>query len=108
VVFQSLGAGAEVEVGLPITIRVSNGQVPAGGMPSVVGLPLSEAYRTINNFIYTTGVWLDVYPQPVPVSDPAQANVVLGQNPAPGTAMSYKDAVYINVGQLPGAPPPPP
>ncbi len=108
VVFQSIGAGAEVEVGLPITIRVSNGQIPAGGMPSVVGLPLSEAYRAINNFIYTTGVWLDVYPQPVPVTDPAQVNVVLGQNPAPGTAMSYKDAVYINVGQLPAEPPPPP
>ena len=107
VVFQSLGAGAEVEVGLPITIRVSNGQIPAGGMPTVVGLPLSEAYRVINSFIYSTGVWVDVYPQPVPVSDPAQANVVLGQNPAPGTPMSYKDAVYINVGQAPAPPPPP-
>jgi penicillin-binding protein 1A len=105
VVFQSLGAGAEVEVGLPITIRVSNGQIPAGGMPSVVGLPLAEAYRVINNFIYSTGVWLDVYPQSVPVADPAQADVVLGQNPAPGAAMSYKDPVYLNVGQGPASPP---
>ena len=106
VVFQSLGSGAEVEAGLPITIRVSNGVIPAGAMPSVVGLPLAEAYRVINNFIFTTGVWLDVYPQGVPVTDPAQDQVVLGQTPAAGTAMNYKDAVYINVGQLPAAPTP--
>lgn len=108
VVFQSLGSGNEVEAGLPITIRVSNGEIPAGGMPNVVGLPLFEAYRVINNFIYTTGVWLDVYPQSVAVSDPAQGDMVLGQTPAPGTAMAYKDAVYINVGQGPAPLAPPP
>ena len=107
VVFQSLGSGAEVEAGLPIRIYVSNGQTPGGALPSVVGLPLSEAYRTINRFIYSTGSWVDVYVTRITVTDPAQVDVVLGQSPAPGTAMTYKSPVYLNVGQAPVAPPPP-
>jgi penicillin-binding protein 1A len=105
VVFQSLGSGAQVEAGLPIRIYVSNGQVPGGALPSVVGLPISEAYRTINRFIYSTGTWVDVYVTYVPVTDPAQVDVVLTQNPAAGTAMTYKSPVYLTVGQ--GAAPPP-
>jgi membrane peptidoglycan carboxypeptidase len=105
VVFQSLGAGATVEAGLPIRIYVSNGQVPGGALPSVVGLPISEAYRTINRFIYSTGAWVDVYVTYVPVSDPAQVDVVLTQSPPAGSAMTYKSPVYLTVGQ--GAAPPP-
>ncbi len=106
VVFQSLGSGAEVEAGLPIRIYVSNGQVPGGALPSVIGLPISEAYRTINRFIYSTGTWVDVYATYVPVTDPAQVDVVLDQTPGPGTAMTYKSPVYITVGQAAAAPPP--
>lgn len=108
VVFQSIGSGAEVEAGIPIRLHVSNGQVPGGALPSVIGLPVSEAYRTINRFIYSTGTWVDVYATYVPVTDPAQVDVVLGQTPGAGTAMTYKSPVYITVGQAAAAPPPPP
>lgn len=99
VVFQSLGGGATVEVGLPISLYVSTGQQPSGAMPSVVGLPLREAYRAINRFIYTTGVWLDVYVTYVPVSDESQRELVFTQTPPAGTPMNYKDAVYLTVGE---------
>ncbi|MGQ0848922.1 MAG: transglycosylase domain-containing protein [Actinomycetota bacterium] len=106
IVFQSLSAGAEVEAGLPITIYVSNGQVPVGALPSVVGLSLREAYNTINRFIYSTGVWVDVYVSYVPVTDPAHHELVFNQSPAAGQAMNYKDSVYLTVGEpAPVAPP---
>ncbi|HSL26019.1 MAG TPA: penicillin-binding transpeptidase domain-containing protein, partial [Acidimicrobiia bacterium] len=108
VVFQSLTGGATVEAGLPISIYISNGQVPAGAMPAVVGLPLREAYNTINRFIYSTGVWLDVYVTYVPVSDPSQHEIVFSQTPAAGAPMNYKDPVYLTVGEPAPAPPPPP
>lgn len=106
VVFQSLNGGATVEAGLPISLYISTGQQPAGAMPSVVGLPLREAYHTINRFIYTTGVWLDVYVTYVPVTDETQRDLVFSQSPPAGTSMNYKDAVYLTVGEpAPVAPP---
>ncbi|MEX0667917.1 MAG: penicillin-binding transpeptidase domain-containing protein, partial [Acidimicrobiia bacterium] len=108
VVFQSLGGGRTVEVGLPITLYVSTGQRPTGGMPAVAGLTLRDAYNTINRFIYSTGVWLDVYVTYVPVTDESQREIVFSQTPAAGQAMNYKDPVYLVVGEpLPVAPPPP-
>ncbi|MGH8928692.1 MAG: PASTA domain-containing protein, partial [Acidimicrobiia bacterium] len=107
VVFQSIGGGATVEIGLPITLWVANGQQPAGAMPAVAGLSLRDAYNAINRFIYSTGVWLDVYVTYVPVTDETQREVVFSQNPAPGQSMSYKDPVYLTVGE-PAPPPPPP
>lgn len=110
VVFQSIGSGAEVEAGLPIRIFVSNGQTPGGALPTVTGLPLSEAYRTLNRFIYSTGTWVDVYVTYTTVSDPAQVDLVLAQTPPAGSAMTYKSPVYLTVGQaaVPETPPPPP
>ena len=108
VAFQSISGGATVEVGLPITLYVSNGQTPIAEMPAIAGLTLRDAYNTINRFIYTTGVWLDVYVTYVPVNDEAQRDIVFTQTPAPGTLMNYKDAVVLTVGQpVPPATPPP-
>jgi membrane peptidoglycan carboxypeptidase len=107
VVFQSIRGGATVEVGLPLTLYISTGQQPVGAMPAVAGLTLRDAYNTINRFIYSTGVWLDVYVTYVPVTDEAQREIVFSQTPAPGQAMNYKDAVNLVVGEpLPVAPPP--
>jgi penicillin-binding protein 1A len=106
VVFQSVGGGRVIEIGFPITIYVSTGQQPAGAMPAVAGLTLQEAYNTINRFIYTTGVWLDVYVTYVPVTDESQRNIVFSQSPPAGQAMNYKDSVVLTVGEPPAAPPP--
>jgi penicillin-binding protein 1A len=107
VVFQSIRGGATVEVGLPLTLYVSTGQKPVGAMPAVAGLTLRDAYNTINRFIYSTGVWLDVYVTYVPVTDESQREIVFSQTPAPGQAMNYKDPVNLVVGEpLPVAPPP--
>ena len=111
VVFQSRRAGGTMEIGLPVTIYVSTGQRPAGAMPAVAGLTLQDAYNTINRFIYSTGVWLDVYVTYVPVTDEAQRGIVFGQTPPAGQAMNYKDAVTLTVGEpapaAPAATPPP-
>jgi len=107
VVFQSLRGGATVEVGLPLTLYVSTGQQPVGAMPAVAGLTLRDAYKAINRFIYSTGVWLDVYPTYVPVTDEAQRDIVFSQTPGPGQAMNYKDSVYLVVGEPAAAPPAP-
>ena len=106
VVFQSVGGGRVIEIGFPITIYVSTGQQPAGAMPAVAGLTLQEAYNTINRFIYTTGVWLDVYVTYVPVTDESQRNIVFSQSPPAGQAMNYKDSVVLTVGEPPAPPPP--
>lgn len=107
VVFQSPRGGATVEVGLPLTLYVSTGQQPVGAMPAVAGLTLRDAYNAINRFIYSTGVWLDVYPTYVPVTDEAQRDIVFSQTPGPGQAMNYKDSVYLVVGEPAAAPPAP-
>ncbi|MFN2486133.1 MAG: transglycosylase domain-containing protein [Acidimicrobiia bacterium] len=105
VVSQSLSSGAEVEAGIPIRIWVSNGQAPGGAMPNVTGLNLSEAYRTLNRFSFSSGTYVDTYVTYTPVSDPAQVDIVLSQSPGAGTAMTYNSAVYLTVGQA-AAPPP--
>jgi penicillin-binding protein 1A len=106
VVFQSFNGGSTVEAGLPINLYISNGQPPAGAMPSVVGLPLREAYNTINRFIYSTGVWVDVYVTYVPVTSEAQREIVFTQSAPAGTPMNYKDPVYLTVGEPPVVAPP--
>jgi serine/threonine-protein kinase len=106
VVFQSRRAGGTMEIGLPVTIYVSTGQRPAGAMPAVAGLTLQDAYNTINRFIYSTGVWLDVYVTYVPVTDESQRGIVFGQTPPAGQAMNYKDAVTLTVGEPAAAAPP--
>ncbi|MGI8514331.1 MAG: PASTA domain-containing protein, partial [Acidimicrobiia bacterium] len=105
VVSQSLSSGAEVEAGIPIRIWVSNGQAPGGAMPNVTGLNLSEAYRTLNRFSFSSGTFVDTYVTYTPVSDPAQNDIVLSQSPGAGSAMTYNSAVYLTVGQA-AAPPP--
>ena len=76
-------------------------------MPAVAGLTLQDAYNTINRFIYTTGVWLDVYVTYVPVTDESQRGIVFSQSPPAGQGMNYKDSVVLTVGeQAPATPPP--
>ncbi|MEX0699109.1 MAG: transglycosylase domain-containing protein [Acidimicrobiia bacterium] len=101
VVFQSLSPGATVEAGLPISIYVSNGDVPGAVMPTVVGKSLSEAERIFRNLRFETGVQVTLTILQQDVTDPNKVGIVLAQDPFPGTAVGYLDPVTIAVGKAP-------
>ncbi len=100
VVHQSLRPGATVEAGIPITIYVSNGEVPSGNLPQTRGKPLEEAERIFARFRIETGVLLTINVVYQKVTDPAQDGIVLRQDPPRGTPMGYLDPVTLYVGQL--------
>jgi len=100
-VFQSLSPGATVEAGLPISIYVSNGETPNAVMPAVVGLSVSEAEKMFNRLKFETGVLLSLTVLHQDIADPSKVDIVLAQDPFPGTAVSYLDPVTISVGKAP-------
>ena len=75
-------------------------------MPAVAGLTLQDAYNTINRFIYTTGVWLDVYVTYVPVTDESQREHRVQPDPARGPGHELQGSVVLTVGEPPAAPAP--
>ncbi len=101
VVFQSLSPGATVEAGLPISIYVSNGDVPNAVMPTVVGKSLSEAEKIFSRLKFDTGVQITLTVLHQDVADPNKVGIVLAQDPFPGTAVGYLDPVTISVGKAP-------
>ena len=101
VVHQSLRPGATVEAGIPITIYVSNGEVPSGNLPQVRGRTLEEAESIFDRFFRETGVLLNVVVVYVEVSDPHEVGRVQRQTPARGTPVGYLETVTLEVGESP-------
>jgi penicillin-binding protein 1A len=99
VVAQSLSPGATVEAGIPITIYVSNGQVPSGNLPQVRGQSLESALEEFEDFYFDTGVLLRVVVAYEEVKDAKKDGEVLRQSPSRGTPVGYNDTVTVVVGQ---------
>jgi membrane peptidoglycan carboxypeptidase len=100
VVTQSLGPGASVPEGSPITIKVSNGETPSGALPSFGGMTVDEALEAARAFEEATGVNLSVLTGTTNTSDPAYLDRVVSQSPAVGATVTGQASVTIFIGQL--------
>lgn len=98
VVRQSLDPGAVVPQGTQVTIYVSNGQVPTGALPNLVGMTLAEARAEIATFEMETGVRINLIAQNQEVSNPDHIGRVISSNPPPGTAINQSASVVVLIG----------
>jgi penicillin-binding protein 1A len=92
VVQQDPGAGASLELGSAVTIEVSNGKVPSGKVPNVIGMTQQQATKVLKQAGFTVQVSL------LPVNNVALDGIVLGQDPAGGTKTKQGTVVQIVVG----------
>ncbi len=103
VVGQSPGAGAEVEVGTPVTIQVSSGEPPIGNLPDLRGSTFDGALEILRAFEEETGVLVNLTRVDQPVDNPAQVGIILDTDPEPGAEVAYGINVSAAVGvQAPG------
>lgn len=102
---QSISAGAEVEVGTPVTISVSTGEPPTGVLPRLVGRTFEEALEVLREFEAETGVLVNLERVDQVVTDPAQVDLIQGTDPGSGTEVTYGVTVRVLVG-VAGPPPP--
>ncbi|MPZ54771.1 MAG: PASTA domain-containing protein, partial [Acidimicrobiia bacterium] len=102
VVGQEYAGGAQVEEGTTVTITVSNGEVPSGSMPDLVGLTQDEALAVLGDFQNNAGIRIEVFGREVPVDEPNQVGIVLAQTPSAGAAVNEGDRVVLDIGVGPG------
>jgi membrane peptidoglycan carboxypeptidase len=100
VVSQSLAPGASVPEGSGVNIKVSNGEVPSGALPSFGGMTVDEAFEAARVFEEETGVKLSVFIGSAHTSDPAYVDRVVSQTPAVGAMVTGQASVTIFIGQL--------
>jgi penicillin-binding protein 1A len=92
VVAQTPSGGVSLELGALVTIDVSSGVPAKVKVPDVTGMSRSEATKALE----TAGFVVKI--EEKHVSDPANADVVLAQDPAAGTKALQGTAVTITVG----------
>ncbi len=92
VVSQSPTAGASVEEGSRVTLRVSKGPQPIA-VPNVIGLPFESASSTL------LGKGFAVSRVDVDASD--AKGIVVGQDPAPGTFQNPNTSIKLSVSKGP-------
>ncbi len=95
---QEYAGGAQVEEGTTVTITVSNGEVPSGTMPDVVGLTQDDALGVLGDFQNNAGIRIEVFGRQVEVDDPDQVGVVIAQSPSSGSAVDDGDRVVLDIG----------
>ncbi|HEX2152681.1 MAG TPA: transglycosylase domain-containing protein [Acidimicrobiia bacterium] len=98
---QSIGAGAEVDVGTGVAIYVSNGEPPIGQLPDLVGQGFEQALETLRAFEEETGVLVNLARVDQPVDNPDQVGVILATDPEPGAEVAYGVTVTAAVGTEP-------
>jgi penicillin-binding protein 1A len=96
---QSPAGGATVELGSAVTLDVSNGKVPMGIVPNVIGLNQDLAVKRL----FKAGFLVQIVQ--VQVNDPAQDGIVLAQDPVAGTKTNQGTIVQIVVGVGPNPSP---
>jgi membrane peptidoglycan carboxypeptidase len=95
---QSPGNGAEVEVGTPVVISVSNGEPPVGELPNLVGMSFAEALDNLRAFEEETGVLVNLVRVDQPVGDGSRVGIILATDPEPGAEVAYGVTVNAAVG----------
>jgi penicillin-binding protein 1A len=98
---QSPGNGAEVEVGTPVVISVSNGEPPVGTLPDLVGMTFEEALEQLRAFEEETGVLVNLVRVDQPVKDSDREGHILATDPEPGAEVAYGVTVTAAVGVPP-------
>jgi serine/threonine-protein kinase len=93
-------AGTTVAKGTKITVNVSLGNEAA--VPDLSGLSLSSAKNKLSAVGFT-----NVKTAPQPVTDSAQVNKVVGQDPPKNTVKKFTDPVTVVYGQMDQASPTP-
>lgn len=96
VISQTPAAGAQVDPGALVDLRVSNGQV---GVADVVGLPVAEARATLQN----EGFRVEEQEE-----ESDDVGVVLRQDPPAGTEAPRDSVVVITIGKAKPSPSPTP
>jgi penicillin-binding protein 1A len=91
---QNPGAGSTLELGSAVILEVSNGTIPMGIVPNVVGLQQQQAVKILTKGGFVAKTVL------VSVSDSSLNGVVISQDPAGGTKTEEGTAVRIRVGTL--------
>lgn len=100
---QSPGSGAEVEVGTPVVISVSNGEPPVGPLPNLVGMTFEEALEHLRSFEDETGVLVNLVRVDQPVGDGSRVGIILATDPEPSADVAYGVTVTAAVGvEAPG------
>ena len=99
---QSIGGGAEVDVGTAVNLSVSTGEPPVGDLPDLVGQSFEEAVETLRAFEGETGVLVNLARVDQPVNDPGRFGVILATDPDPGATVAYGITVTAVVGAPPG------
>lgn len=107
VVRQSISPGSVVPQGTTVTIWVSNGETPAAGLPSLVGMTLEEAQVAVEEFTFATNVQVSLVAQDMEVADPNRVGLIVDTNPPPGTQITESASVVVFIG-VPAPPPAPP
>jgi membrane peptidoglycan carboxypeptidase len=95
---QSVTQGAEVEVGTPVVISVSNGEPPVGELPDLTGLTIEGATEVLRTFEEETGVLVNLVRVDQPTDNPDQLGIILATDPKPGSEVAYGVVVNAAVG----------
>ena len=98
---QSIGAGAEVDVGTGVVISVSNGHPPTGSLPDLVGMEFDAAVEALRAFEAETGVLVNLSRVDRPVDNPGSYGVIIATDPEPGAEIAYGVTVTATVGARP-------
>jgi len=101
---QSIGGGAEVDMGTGVTISVSNGRPPTGSLPDLVGMSFDAAVEALRAFEAETGVRVNLTRVDQPVDDPGAHGIIIATDPEPGAEIAYG----VTIRAVVGVPPPPP
>jgi serine/threonine-protein kinase len=105
VVNQSPGGGATVRQGSFVTLYVSSGEIPVGGLPSFIGLTFEEAVEVARSFEADSGVRLNLIQSEAPTSDRALVGRIIATEPPPGTEIQGAADVVARVGVFQEPPP---
>lgn len=98
---QSLSPGAEVEVGSPVRLSVSNGEPPTGPLPNLVGMTFDQALEALRTFEEETGVLVNLVRVDKPTNDGNQHGVIIATSPEPSAEIAYGVTVEATVGVPP-------
>jgi beta-lactam-binding protein with PASTA domain len=81
-----------------VTIWVSNGQIPAGALPSFIDMTPEGAAAAAEEFTQATNVLLTLVFEEAPTGSLGRVGKVLGTNPPPGTQITEAATVVLFVG----------
>ncbi len=95
---QSPDAGATVDVGTAVAIKVSNGEPPVGKLPDLTGLTMEGAAEALRQFEADTGVLVNLIQVDQPVDNPDLIGKILSSDPQPGEEVAYGITVRVAVG----------